>query len=134
MKNEKPNYLSKEQIDGLRAMLNEREEALFTETEAIRRTRLALEEIDRARESAKVGSIALDWQAFCQEVDAKDKEIGDILKEAVVSRFDYPRVWLSLPEDLAIEKQSAVSFRLKPFLQTFTAAKYGQAFRVKIRR
>lgn len=134
MKIEKPNYLSVDDIKQMKDSLLEKEQALYFEIEQIRLTRLALDEIDRGRHSAKKGSIALDWESFCIDVEEKDQEIAAILKEVELQRFDFPRIWIDVPKHIDLEKQTTVNFRLKRFLEVFTAGKYGQPFRVRIKR
>lgn len=134
MKNEKPNYLSIDDINKMKDSLFEKEQALNFEIEQIRLTRLALEEVDRGRQSAKKGSVALDWESFCIDVEEKDQEIAAILKEVELQRFDFPRIWIDVPQHMDLEKKTAVNFKLKRFLEVFTAGKYGQPFRIRIKR
>jgi hypothetical protein len=134
MKNERPNFLTADQIKLQRLSLTNKLNEIGDDAEFIRLQLLALDEIERLRSSERSGSVNLDWENFVAEVDRCDQQIAEILKLAQVERFDNPRCWLAFDDSQLTDDQRAVkNLFLKTELEKYTATKYGKPFRIRVR-
>lgn len=84
--------------------------------------------------SLALGNQKLDctWDVFVKDIKRKNYQMGSLLAQAYVRRFENGRIWLAF-RDLDEEDRALAAFQLKPFLALWSATKFGQPFVIKIK-